>query len=337
MIKISGLGKVYRGNNGDIIVLDKLDLSVNRGDIFGIIGLSGAGKSTLIRCINLLERPSSGRIEIDGEDITDYQGAELRRLRSSLGMIFQNFNLLMQRTVRENVAFPLEIEGVERKEINARVDQLLDLVGLSEKASVYPAQLSGGQKQRVAIARALANNPKVLLCDEATSALDPLTTKAILGLLKDINLNFGLTILLITHEMTVIREICNRVAVLDNNRIVETGSVVDVIAHAESESARRLFGRSKENIPRDRIARNEDDYHLRVSITLTGESVTKPVISTIARRFNVDGNILLGNLDFIQGEPLGELVVELSGTRASVEKALAYIREVHLKYEVLDT
>ncbi len=337
MIRISGLGKIYKSSNGNVAALENLDLEIDEGDIFGIIGLSGAGKSTLIRCINLLERPTSGSIEIDGKNITHYRGAELRELRSSLGMIFQHFNLLMQRTVRQNVAFPLEIAAVPKRDISVRVDELLEVVGLSEKAGAYPAQLSGGQKQRVAIARALAGNPKVLLCDEATSALDPLTTKAILGLLRDINREFGLTVVLITHEMGVIREICNRVAVMDSNHIVEAGPVIDVIAHAKSESARKLFGRSNGDIPYGGTAGiKSGDYSMRINITFTGDAALRPVISTIARRFDVDANILLGNVDFIQGAPLGELVVELSGGRASVEGALDYIRTAHLKYEVLD-
>ncbi len=333
MITIRALTKVYRTANGDVTALKDVDLEVGRGDIFGIIGLSGAGKSTLIRCINLLERPTSGSIAIDGREITQYQGAELRRLRGTLGMIFQHFNLLMQRSVRQNIAFPLEIERLARKEINARVDALLDVVGLSDKADVYPAQLSGGQKQRVAIARALANKPKVLLCDEATSALDPLTTTSILALLKDINRRFELTIVLITHEMAVIREVCNRVAVIDSSRIVETGPVIDVIAHSQSESARKLFGRSRKEIPYDRAAGEES---VRINITFSGDSALKPIISTISRRFDIDANILLGNVDMIQGAPLGELVVELSGSRESVRGALDYIAGAHLKYEVLD-
>ena len=338
MIKISGLSKVFKSNAGDVTAVDNLHLEIGRGDIFGIIGLSGAGKSTLIRCINLLERPTAGTIEIDGREITYYQGARLRQLRSSLGMIFQHFNLLMQRTVRQNVAFPLEIAGVSRGEIKTRVNDLLELVGLSDKADAYPSQLSGGQKQRVAIARALANRPQVLLCDEATSALDPLTTKSILGLLRDINRDFGLTIVLITHEMSVIREICHRVAVMDSNRIVETGPVIDIIAHAQSEAAKKLFGRSQREIPGDQISRDENmETNLRINITFTGESALKPIISTIARRYEIDANILLGNMDFIQGQPLGELVVELSGPKPAIDGALEYIRSANLQYEILDS
>ena len=335
MIKVSGLRKVFKTDTGDVTALDNLDLDIGRGDIFGIIGLSGAGKSTLIRCINLLERPTAGHIEIDGSDVTHYRGAALRQLRSSLGMIFQHFNLLMQRTVAQNIAFPLEIAAIPQREIKGRVDELLELVGLVDKADAYPVQLSGGQKQRVAIARALANHPKVLLCDEATSALDPLTTKSILGLLRDINRDFGLTIVLITHEMAVIREICHHVAIIDRNQIVEAGPVVDVIAHPRSESARQLFGRSLRDLPAPIVRDDDLEARLRVNITFTGEAALKPVISTIARRFDVEANILLGNVDFIQGVPLGELVVDLAGSKPSIEKALDYIKEIGLTYEVL--
>lgn len=340
MIRISGLGKVFKSSGGDIVALDGLNLEVAEGDIFGIIGLSGAGKSTLIRCINLLERPTEGKIEIDGRDVTHHEGARLRELRSSLGMIFQHFNLLTQKTVTQNVTFPLEIAGVGKREARARARELLELVGLSEKADAYPSQLSGGQKQRVAIARALANRPKVLLCDEATSALDPSTTKAILALLKRINKDFGLTILLITHEMAVIREICNRVAIMDDNRIVEVGPVIDVVADPKSESASMLFGRSSRDVPNNILpfeANRDggDRWRVRVDIIFTGDAACKPVISTMARRFDVEANILLGNVDFIQEKPLGELLVELSGARASVESALGYLRELGLKHKVV--
>jgi D-methionine transport system ATP-binding protein len=339
MIRIAGLTKVYKGTDGDVLALENLDLEVDKGDIFGIIGLSGAGKSTLIRCINLLERPTAGSIRVDGKEITGYDGTRLRELRSSLGMIFQHFNLLSQKTVRQNVTFPLEIAGIGRKEARSRTTELLELVSLSEKAEVYPSQLSGGQKQRVAIARALANRPKVLLCDEATSALDPLTTQAILALLARINKEFGLTILLITHEMAVIREICNRVAVMDNNRIVETGPVMDVIADAKSESARMLLGRTARDArclpPLDGTLDLPGCRRVRVDIVFTGEAALKPVISTMARRFDVEANILRGNVDFIQGAPLGELMVEFSGPAPSVEEALGYLHELGLKHKVL--
>lgn len=337
MIKISDLKKVYISESGSVTALDRIDLEIKKGEIFGIIGLSGAGKSTLIRCINLLEKPTSGSIRVDGQEITDLNGAELRRLRSSLGMIFQHFNLLMQRTVEGNVAFPLEIAGVSKNEIRQRTRELLELVGLSDKVKAYPSQLSGGQKQRVAIARALANRPKVLLCDEATSALDPLTTKSILELLKEINRQLGLTIVLITHEMGVIREICDQVAVIDNNHIVEAGPVIDVISSPKSEAAEKLFGYSNKAIPVEICPDLPgSEFTRRIRVTFTGKSALKPVVSTMVRRFEIDANILFGNIDYVQGAPLGELVLELSGKEASVRKAMEYIREINLSYEVLD-
>lgn len=231
MIKISNLKKIYHSQREDFLALENIDFTVNKGDIFGVIGLSGAGKSTLIRCINLLEKPTSGSIEIEGEDITKMSGKKLRITRQSLGMIFQDFNLLMQRNVEDNVRFPLEIAKVPNKIADKRCKELLELVGLSDKSKSYPAQLSGGQKQRVAIARALANHPKVLLCDEATSALDPMTTQSILELLKSINQTLGLTIVIITHEMKVIKEICNRAAIIERSQIIEAGSIDQVINH----------------------------------------------------------------------------------------------------------
>lgn len=336
MIKISGLKKVYKSDAGEITALDQVNLEVEKGEIYGVIGLSGAGKSTLIRCINLLEKPTSGSIKIDGQEVTDLKGADLRKMRSSLGMIFQHFNLLMQRTVEGNVAFPLEAADVPKKEIKSRVRELLELVGLSDKINSYPAQLSGGQKQRVAIARALANNPKVLLCDEATSALDPLNTKAILSLLKDINKKLGLTIVLITHEMGVIKEICDQVAVIDQNHIVETGPVIDIVSAPKSEAAQKLFNVKNINIPEiESIPVEYTDYSVRIKVIFTGKSALKPVISNIVRKFDVDANILFGNIDYIQGAPLGELVLELSGQRISVEKALGYIKDLKLAMEVV--
>ena len=327
MINITGLKKVYSSDSGDVTALEDVNINIGKGDIFGIIGLSGAGKSTLIRCINLLEKPTAGLIEIDGQDITRLQGAALRKLRQSIGMIFQHFNLLMQRTVEKNVTFPLEIAGVHKKDAEKRVKELLELVGLAEKAGSYPSQLSGGQKQRVAIARALANNPKVLLCDEATSALDPLTTKSILALLKDINRKLGITIVIITHEMSVIKDICNHVAVIDNTHIVETGPVIDVITAPKSGPAKNLFGQS---VFKDVHSRNIStmlvgEYGLRIKVGFTGEAAMRPVISEMVLRFGVYANILYGNVDYIQGKPVGDLILELSGDEDKITEAVEYL------------
>lgn len=242
VIKIENLSKEFKTKDGSFTALRDINLEIAKNDIFGIIGLSGAGKSTLVRCMNMLEVPTSGRVFVDGVDITALSKKELMLLRREIGMIFQSFNLLMQRNVADNVSFPLELAGVKRAKTKARVAELLEVVGLADKSAAYPAQLSGGQRQRVAIARALATNPKILLCDEATSALDAMTTRSILKLLKDINKNMGVTIVVITHEMSVVRAICNRVAVIDSSRIAEIGATADVMYNPKSEIARRLIG-----------------------------------------------------------------------------------------------
>ncbi len=239
-IRVENLCKTFFAKNGRVEAVKDISFEIGKGDIFGIIGLSGAGKSTLVRCLNLLERPSSGKIYVDGRSLTDLSERELRRARQNIGMIFQHFNLLMQRNVLDNVCFPLEIAGVKKRAARKHAMELLETVELSEKAKAYPAQLSGGQKQRVAIARVLAANPDILLCDEATSALDPRTTKSILELLKEINLRYGITIVVITHEMAVVREICTHVAVLENGRLEETGAVKDVFCSPKTEAAKRL-------------------------------------------------------------------------------------------------
>jgi len=241
MIEIKNLSKIYNTNYGEFKALEDINITINDGDIFGIIGMSGAGKSTLLRCINLLEKPSSGQVIINGEDITGFAGAQLLQLRRNIGMVFQRFNLLMQRTVKDNVAFPLEICGVPKPEREKRVAELLELVGLSDKANNYPVQLSGGQQQRVSIARALANNPGIILCDEPTSALDSLTTTSLLQLLKDINEKLGVTIVIITHEMSVVNKICNRVAVINDAHIIEQGSTKEVFTNPQHEMTKLLL------------------------------------------------------------------------------------------------
>ena len=241
MIEIKNLSKIYNTNYGEFKALEDINITINDGDIFGIIGMSGAGKSTLLRCINLLEKPTSGHVIINGEDITGFAGAQLLQLRRNIGMVFQRFNLLMQRTVKDNVAFPLEICGVPKEERDKRVAELLELVGLADKANNYPVQLSGGQQQRVSIARALANNPGIILCDEPTSALDSLTTNSLLQLLKDINAKLGVTIVIITHEMSVVNKICNRVAVINDARIIEQGVTKEVFTNPQHEMTKLLL------------------------------------------------------------------------------------------------
>lgn len=249
IIRVENISKTFQASNGQVEAVKNITFSIEKGDIFGIIGLSGAGKSTLVRCLNLLERPNEGNIYIDGKNLMELSQRELRRERQDIGMIFQHFNLLMQRNVVDNVCFPLEIAGVRKKEARRRAMELLETVGLSDKAKAYPAQLSGGQKQRVAIARVLANNPKILLCDEATSALDPQTTKSILNLLKEINQNYGITIVVITHEMAVVREICSKVAVLEHGSLAEQGTVEKLFRAPKTEAAKRLI--LNEFVPRN--------------------------------------------------------------------------------------
>lgn len=342
MIEVEHLTKVYRLGDKEVVALQDVTLTVPQGQIYGVIGLSGAGKSTLIRCINMLERPDYGKIRIGGVEITSLRGKTLREQRRKIGMIFQHFNLLWSRTVFGNVAFPLEIAGVPRAEIRERVNELLDLVGLRDKADAYPAQLSGGQKQRVGIARALANRPAVLLSDEATSALDPQTTKSILQLLRDINARLGLTILLITHEMNVIKEVCDQVAVIEHGRIVESGPVLEVFTNPQTETARNfLKGITVLDLPeavrKRSITLERPGLAAKIlSISFLGESAGEPVISTLVRQFNVDANILYGNIDQIHDIPFGTLVVELIGTKNSLEKALAYLKGRRLKVEVLE-
>jgi len=344
MIEIEGLQKSFtpdgRGKAGGAVVLQNLSLKVERGEIFGIIGRSGAGKSTLVRCITLLERPNQGRITVDGQDITALSGAELRTARRRIGMIFQHFNLLSSRTVFDNIALPLELAGESRDFIEREITPLLELVGLSEKRDVYPAQLSGGQKQRVAIARALAPKPAVLLCDEATSALDPETTQSILALLKDINRTLGLTILLITHEMPVIRAICDKVAVLDRGVVIEEGPVFDIFTAPKAEVTRSLV--------HDLIDRDLPDWLVErmaacqgapgnkiLRITFSGPSAKTPIIAELVRRFKLLLNILQANVDYIQGQPFGIIIVEAIGAPLAVDDAIAFIEAHHLRAEVL--
>jgi D-methionine transport system ATP-binding protein len=340
MIDVENLEKTFNGPDGPAIVLQDVSFSVPQGEIFGIIGRSGAGKSTLVRCINLLERPTGGRVFIDGLEITALAEAPLRRSRRGIGMIFQHFNLLSSRTAYENVAFPLELAGKTEAEIRREVEPLLDLVGLAEKRDQYPAELSGGQKQRVGIARALASRPSVLLCDEATSALDPETTKSILALLKDINVKLGLTIILITHEMPVIKEICDRVAVLDHGRIVELGRVFDVFTAPEADVTR---GFVRDVVDRElptalveqlrSAAPNRGNPVLR--IIFTGPSASSPIIAEVVRKFDVLLNILQGNVEYIQSSPYGNIIVEAIGPHQAVQNAIDFIRANNLSVEVL--
>ena len=331
MIRIEGLKKIYGTGQTAVAALGGVSLTVMKGDIHGIIGMSGAGKSTLIRCINRLDTPTEGRILIDGQDILAMNPKELRAMRKRVSMIFQQFNLLMQRTVAKNVRYPLEISGVNKAEADKRVMELLEIVGLTSKANAYPAQLSGGQKQRVAIARALASNPEVLLCDEATSALDPMTTQSILALLQDINRRLGITVVVITHEMAVIRQICNRVTIIDGGEIVEEGDVDEVFTHTRSAAGRRLFGIVSTE-PHD-----EPQFKDAIRIVFDGDSIDAPVLSNVILKTGLAVNILSADVKQLSGKRYGQMLLEVPESyedRAKLVNTLkgmgVTVEEVHL-------
>lgn len=341
MINLSGITKTYQGSAGQVQALKGIDLKIEQGEIFGVIGKSGAGKSTLIRCINMLEQPTTGSVTVDNQELTTMNEQDLRNMRKKIGMIFQHFNLLSSRTVYDNVAFPLELAGKSKEEIAADVLPLLELVGLTDKKDQYPSQLSGGQKQRVGIARALASKPLVLLCDEATSALDPQTTKSILDLLKSINEKLKLTIVLITHEMQVIKEICHRVAVIEGGLIIEQGPVLDIFTKPKSATTRE-FIRAIINYDLPDIFLDTSfsdtplpDGNLVLRLSFIGHAAGEPIIAGMIRRFNVDTSILYGNIDHIQSTPFGTLLIELSGEQQNIESALNYLRAKDLGIEVI--
>ncbi|MEY8388811.1 ATP-binding cassette domain-containing protein [Oscillospiraceae bacterium 38-13] len=320
MIQIQNLSKTFGGGTGEVRALDGINLDIRQGEIFGIIGLSGAGKSTLVRCMNLLERPTSGAVLVDGKDMTALSEKELRLQRRKITMIFQSFNLLMQRTCLRNVCFPMEIAGVPRAQARKRAEELLDLVGLAEKAGAYPAQLSGGQKQRVAVARALATDPKVLLCDEATSALDPTTTASILELLKELNTKLGVTVVVITHQMSVIEAICSRVAILDGGRVAELGEVQEIFSNPSTDAARRLVypgGVSISQYPASTRA---------VRISFNGGTAYQPLIASLAIDCGVKVNILGADTRNVGGKAIGTMLLGLPEDPNEAAKALSYIR-----------
>lgn len=349
MIKLVNVEKTYYSKAGNIAALKKTNLEIKEGTIFGIIGLSGAGKSTLIRCINMLEVPTSGQVFVDGQELTAMSEAQLRKARQNIGMIFQHFNLLASRTVFDNVAFPLEIQGIPRDKIKARVEELLELVQLSDRGDYYPSQLSGGQKQRVGIARALASNPKVLLSDEATSALDPQTTKSILQLLRDINSRLNLTIVMITHQMEVVKEICDQVAVIENGTIIEEGSMYKVFTEPQQETTKE-FVKTVNDIHIPSIINTESmqqtyfpDAKLLLNLTFLGgeddeegsTGADQPLVSSIIKKFGVDVNIISGKVDYLKDLPYGTLLVELIGEEAEIKNALQYIYDKKVKVEVI--
>ena len=325
-IEIRGLCKDYPIPGGEVHALSNISLTIDKGDIYGIIGMSGAGKSTLIRCLNRLDTPTDGQIFIDGENILAMSKQQLRQTRRRMAMIFQQFNLLMQKSVARNVRYPLEIAGVPKKQANERVIELLKIVGLEDKASAYPAQLSGGQKQRVAIARALASDPEMLLCDEATSALDPMTTQSILSLLQKINRELGITVVLITHEMAVIRQICNKVAILDGGKLAEQGTVDDVFMHTKSAAGKRLFGILPEN---------EDDVPTQpaLRIVFDGSAADQPVISRLVKDLGFDVNILAADMHQFNGKTYGQMMVARPEDPAELKQVQDYLAKAGLTTE----
>lgn len=326
IIEIKSLSKTFQTKNAEVHALNKIDLSIEKGDIFGIIGMSGAGKSTLVRCINMLEKPTEGAVLFDGSDLCALSDAELRQARRSMGMIFQQFNLLMQRTALGNICFPMEIAGVDKASAKKRALELLELVGLSDRAKAYPSQLSGGQKQRVAIARALATDPKVLLCDEATSALDPTTTRSILALLKDINRRLGITIVIITHEMSVIEEICNRVAIISESEIAETGFVQDIFHKPQTAAAQKFVypdGKYSEKPISKRCMR----------IVFDGNSSFEPIIANMVLDCKAPVNIMYADTKNIDGRAFGHMVVQLPEDEALAQKMFDYVHARGLSAE----
>lgn len=341
MIRLSHISKTYHRGRDVIKAVDDVSLEIRDGEIYGVIGFSGAGKSTLVRCINLLERPDKGgKVEIDGEDVTLWPDRRLRELRSGIGMIFQHFSLMPSRTALENVLYPLRWRGIPKARQLERARELLKLVELSDRENNYPRELSGGQKQRVAIARALANEPKVLLCDEATSALDPTTTGEILQLLKKLNSDLGITIVVITHQLNVVKDICSRVAVMEHGRLVEEGDVFRVFSNPRNEVTRRFISAATPLSKAEQMASLPGVLHLQpgekfVRLTYTGPGVSEPLISSASNRFMITMNILFADVDLVEGAPIGGTVGIISGEPAKIDEALDYMRQKNVKVEVL--
>ena len=328
LIQIKNLEKEYISQNNKVTALSGINLDINKGDIFGIIGMSGAGKSTLVRCINFLEKPTGGTVIIKDNDLSLMSDKELRFARQEIGMIFQQFNLLMQRNVEDNICFPLEISGKSKKEGRKRAAELLEVVGLSDKRKAYPSQLSGGQKQRVAIARALATNPEILLCDEATSALDPTTTRSILALLKDINKKLGITIIIITHEMAVVEEICDYVAIIDNGTLAETGKVEEVFSKPKTDAAKKLVYHSSSLV-------GEMTGKRCIRIVFDGKSSFEPVIANMVLECRAQVNILFADTRDINGKAFGQMVLQLPEDEAVSDKIIHYLHGKNVNVEEL--
>lgn len=341
MIELKNIQKVFDTASGNVHAVNDVTLNIDKGDIYGVIGFSGAGKSTLIRCINLLERPTSGKVIVDGKDLLQLNTKALRESRKKIGMIFQHFNLMRSRTVHDNVVFPLKGSGLSKSEINDKVKNLLALVELTDKENAYPSQLSGGQKQRVAIARALANDPHVLLCDEATSALDPQTTQSILALLKSLNERLNITIVLITHEMAVVKAICNKVAIMEHGKVVEKGTILEVFNHPQEQvtknfintttSINKIYDMIENNDPLISLA--DDEVLLR--LIYSSGSAEEPLMANLVKSYDVSFNIIFGNVEVLAGNPLGNLVIKLKGEKKNIDAAINYTMKQGVKVEVL--
>lgn len=342
MIELKDINKVFKDKNqNEFYAAKDVNLKINDGEIFGIIGFSGAGKSTVVRCINLLGRPTSGQVIVNEKNLLELSAKELREERKKIGMIFQHFNLMPSRTVFENIAFPLKHSGLSKKQVQEKVRELLTLVELADKESQYPSQLSGGQKQRVAIARALANNPKILLCDEATSALDPTTTKQILGLLKKLRDKLNLTIVIITHQINVVKDICDKVAVMEHGKVVETGDVFDIFANPKDEVTKR-FIHSTTNLQKieELISENSNVVQLKkgekiIRLSYLQKNVSEPLISTVSSKFDVVLNIIFADIEIVQGAPVGGTVAIFSGENQNIQNALGWLKEKNVGIEIL--
>lgn len=343
MIRLEHITKTYVNAGKKFNAADDVSLEIEKGEIFGIIGFSGAGKSTLVRCINLLERPDSGKVLIGGRDITALHGAELRRQRKKIGMIFQHFNLFASRTVLQNVIFPIRYSELSRQQLKEKAMNLLELVGIADKAGAYPSELSGGQKQRAAIARALASDPEILLCDEATSALDPQTTESILKLLRSLNAKLGLTIVLITHQMNVVKSICTRTAVMENGKIVELGDVFEIFANPQQPVTRSFVDTTsclsgindliEEESPVVQLNPGQRILRFRY----LEKSACEALVSSISRRFSIDLNIVFGSIEIIGDHPIGGLVVIADGNEADIDAAVEYLRSINVGVEVIQS
>ena len=330
IIQIKNVSKTFVSKDKEFKALDDISFDIEAGDIYGIIGMSGAGKSTLVRCLNYLERPTQGSVLIEEKDLSVLSEKELRKTRTGIAMIFQQFNLIMQRNVLDNICFPMEIAGIKKKEARKKAKELLEIVDLSEKATAYPTQLSGGQKQRVAIARALAMNPKILLCDEATSALDPQTTKSILALLKDINQKYGITIVVISHEMAVIQEICSHVAIIDQGRVVENGAVIDIFSNPKTVTARKLIFQEERT---DIVFTNNKKC---IRIVFSENSSFEPVIGNMILECKAPVNILLADTKDINGKATGQMILQLPQDEIIAKRMITYLKEKKLSVEELD-